>query len=70
MQKALIGGTEAMRQILETFDIQNIERIIPVQELLDGTAGDPNGIGSGGVAGDLASGGMGSPNALPPNTPF
>jgi hypothetical protein len=33
VQKILIGGTEAMKQLLETYDIRNIDRILPVELL-------------------------------------
>lgn len=33
VQKILIGGTEAMKQLLETYDIRNIDKILPLELL-------------------------------------
>lgn len=65
LQKAVTGGTEAMKQILETFDIQNIDSILPVQELLNGSQGLSTGGPNTGATQSLPSGGMGGPPNVP-----
>lgn len=45
-QKGLIAGTEAMRQVLETFDIRNVDRII-LSELLQASTRGPQNAGAG-----------------------
>jgi len=55
-KRALIAATEAMRQILDTFDVKNKERIIveEVEKMLNGQSGD--GTQSGGAAGPEGNG--------------
>jgi hypothetical protein len=56
MQRALIAATEAMRQILDTFDVKNKERIIveEVEKMLNGQSG--TGTIPGGGAGPAGNG--------------
>ena len=63
--KAITGGTEAMRQILETFDIPGIERILPIQEIQEYMNGGnqlPQQAGNPGVAGAPPNRQLGNPN--------
>ncbi len=48
IQKGLVAGTEAMRQVLETFEVKNEERIILSELLKMGSGATPNAIGGGG----------------------
>lgn len=61
--KGLIAGTEAMRQLLETFDIRNVDRIILSEILkqpLPGLGGQ--GVNGGGISpGTTQPGGNGGP---------
>lgn len=62
-RKALTAGTEALKQILESFDVRNIERIILTpQELGNGQPAIQNPNLIGGIAGLVQQPGMGFVN--------
>jgi len=47
IQKGLVAGTEAMQQILESFDIRNVDRIVLSELLKQPAGGGPNVSGRG-----------------------
>ena len=62
VKKAMQGSSEAMRQILESFDTRNIERIV-MTELINNPMGALNGIAQLGGAGANVGGGEGNINS-------
>lgn len=60
MQKALIAATEAMRQILDTFDVKNKERIIveEIERMMQGANGSTGAVSSPGGNGLPAGNGQ------------
>lgn len=64
-QKGLVAATEAMKQILESFDVRNVDRII-LSEFL--TPGAGNATNAGGLGQQAALGGGNGRPALPGQT--
>jgi hypothetical protein len=63
-QHALTAGTEAMRQVLETFDIRNPDRLL-LTEMLNGNTPQPGGFGLPNQAGIAGVGGNSGFPAIP-----
>lgn len=61
IQKGLVAGTEAMRQVLESFDIRNVDRIV-LSELLKQPTGGMNALASGSNTQPVTPGGPAGPN--------
>lgn len=59
-QQAYEGATEAMRQILESFDIKNINRLIVEEFLTNGITQPQNGAGA-----NSGTPGVGTPSGIP-----
>lgn len=62
VQKGLLAGTEAMQQVLESFDVKNVDRIILSELLKAGGVQNGNGGGRTGATALIGAGG-GSPGA-------
>lgn len=60
-QKGILASTEAMRQILESFDIRNVDRIV-MSEILKQTQGMVSGVNGGGGPQQALPRGAGGPN--------
>lgn len=69
VQKALSGSTEAVRQILESFDVRNVDKMV-LTELVKMLGGAPNGNGGGssvpllGPGGNQGPAGNGAPSRM------
>ena len=61
-QKGIVASTEAMRQVLETFDIRNVDRIV-LSELLQSSAQAIQNAGTGANQPPALPGGSGGPSA-------
>ena len=62
-QKALSASTEAMKQILESYDLNHVDRLV-MMELMNGIGNPAVPGGNQGVGGPQSAGGMADPNQI------